>query len=111
MSHPQTNSDALRPRLSVFSALVIAAVFAVFIVIYAFVRQDPVPARSYSGGAEDEKWKDTSAGRGARLAELHEKEMTDATTYGWVDQNAGKVRLPIDRAMELTIAEMNASRK
>lgn len=111
MSHPQTNPDTFRPRLSVFSALVIAAMFAIFIVIYASVRQDPIPARSYTGGTEDEQWKDTAAGRGAKLAELHEKELADATTYGWVDQQAGKVRLPIERAMELTIAEMNASRK
>lgn len=111
MSLPQTKSDAFRPRLSFFSALVIAVAFAIFIVIYALVRQDPVPARSYAGGAEDEQWKNTPAGRSAKLAELHEKEAAAATTYGWVDQAAGKVRLPIDRAMELTIAEMNASRK
>ncbi len=111
MSHPQTNPDTFRPRLSVFSALVIAAVFAIFIVIYVSVRQDPLPARSYSGGVEDEQWKDTAVGRAAKLTELHQKEMTDATTYGWADQQAGKVRLPIERAMELTVAEMNASRK
>ncbi len=29
------------------------------------------------------------------------------TTYGWVDRSAGIVRVPIDRAMELTIKEMS----
>jgi hypothetical protein len=30
------------------------------------------------------------------------KEHAAATSYGWIDQNAGVVRLPIDRAIELT---------
>ncbi len=28
------------------------------------------------------------------------------TTYGWVDKNKGVVRIPIDRAMELTVAKL-----
>ncbi len=111
MSLPQTNPDAPRPRLSILSAIVVTAFFAIFIVIYAFVRQSPVAARSFSGGGEEEQWKNTSAGRAGKLAEVHDKEAAAATTYGWVDQQARRVRLPIDRAMELTIAELNTSRK
>jgi hypothetical protein len=29
-------------------------------------------------------------------------------SYGWVDQSAGLVRLPIDRAVELTIRDLNS---
>lgn len=32
-----------------------------------------------------------------------EEQEHDTTTYGWVDKAAGKVRLPIDRAMELSL--------
>jgi hypothetical protein len=39
------------------------------------------------------------------LADLRAKEHTNATTYGYVDQKAGIVRLPIDRAMALTAQE------
>jgi hypothetical protein len=28
------------------------------------------------------------------------------TTYGWIDKNKGVARIPIDRAMELTVAEL-----
>ena len=39
------------------------------------------------------------------LAEHREKELADATSYGWVDQKAGIVRLPIDRAIALTVSD------
>ena len=37
------------------------------------------------------------------LARLRAKEEAVLRTYGWVDQNAGIARLPIDRALELTL--------
>jgi hypothetical protein len=40
--------------------------------------------------------------RGDLLA-LREKEDRLLTTYGWVDRNSGVVRIPIDRAMALTV--------
>ena len=39
----------------------------------------------------------------ANLADLHKHEQERLTTYGWIDQNAGVVRLPIDRAKDLII--------
>src|SRR5262245_6061425 len=39
----------------------------------------------------------------ANLADLRKHEHDMLTTYGWMDQNAGVVRLPIDRAKELII--------
>ena len=47
----------------------------------------------------------TPADRAALLAEHRAKEHAESTTYGWVDQKAGVVRLPVDRAMELTVQE------
>ncbi len=41
------------------------------------------------------------AARKQRLADLRQKE-ADAAGYAWIDQQAGTVRLPIDRAIELT---------
>ena len=37
----------------------------------------------------------------ATLADLRKHEHELLTTYGWVDQNAGVVRLPIERAKDL----------
>jgi hypothetical protein len=39
----------------------------------------------------------------ANLADLHTHEHEILTTYGWVDQSAGVVRLPIERAKELIL--------
>ena len=37
------------------------------------------------------------------LADLLAKEDALLTSYGWVDKNAGVVRIPIDEAMKLTL--------
>jgi hypothetical protein len=43
--------------------------------------------------------------RKAILEKNRQKEHHDSTTYGWVDQKVGVVRLPIDRAIELTVRD------
>ena len=40
------------------------------------------------------------------LKTLHEEAEKALNTYGWVDKNKGVARIPISRAMELTIAEL-----
>ena len=40
---------------------------------------------------------------GASLAELRAAEDADLKSYGWIDRNAGTVRIPIDRAMQLLL--------
>ena len=40
---------------------------------------------------------------GASLADLHAAEAADLNSYGWIDRTAGKVRIPIDRAMQLIL--------
>jgi len=39
----------------------------------------------------------------ANLTQFREREVHELTTYGWLDKNAGTVRLPIDRAKELIL--------
>jgi hypothetical protein len=41
-----------------------------------------------------------------RLKTLREENQKELTTYAWVDKNKGVARIPIDRAMELTVAEL-----
>jgi hypothetical protein len=41
-----------------------------------------------------------------RLKALQEENQKELTTYTWVDKNKGVARIPIDRAMELTVAEL-----
>jgi hypothetical protein len=41
-----------------------------------------------------------------RLKTLREENEKELTTYAWVDKNKGVARIPIDRAMELEVAEL-----
>jgi len=41
-----------------------------------------------------------------QLKTLREENQKELTTYAWVDKNKGVARIPIDRAMELTVAEL-----
>jgi hypothetical protein len=41
-----------------------------------------------------------------KLKTLHEETQKELTTYAWVDKNKGVARIPIDRAMELTAADL-----
>jgi hypothetical protein len=41
-----------------------------------------------------------------RLKALHEENQKQLTTYAWVDKNKGVARIPITRAMELTVTEL-----
>ena len=47
--------------------------------------------------------------RTQRLTEVRERQREITTTYGWVDREAGNVRIPVERAMELTLRELNAA--
>ena len=40
---------------------------------------------------------------GASLAKLRAAEDVDLNSYGWVDRNAGTVRIPIDRALQMIL--------
>jgi hypothetical protein len=44
--------------------------------------------------------------REQKLKALHEDDAKALTTYGWIDKNKGVVRIPVARAMGLTIAEL-----
>jgi hypothetical protein len=59
----------------------------------------------------EEQWKYTPAGRQAHLDEMRAREKAAATTYAWIDKDKGVVQLPIDRAVVLTLQELNARRK
>jgi hypothetical protein len=45
------------------------------------------------------------------LRDLRAKEDAILESYGWVDRNAGVVRIPIDEAMKLTVQRGLPSRR
>lgn len=94
-------SDATAPSSnSSFTVNLLAAVggFAIFLLILV-VAYLPNQAEPAGDGVK------TPEQRKAALAELRGKEKTTATTYGWVDKDAGVVRIPISQAKELIIQE------
>lgn len=45
--------------------------------------------------------------RAEKLQAMREQTSKALTTYGWVDKGKGVVRIPIDNAMKLTMAELS----
>ncbi len=101
---------AFPQRTPVFTAVVVilVAVLCGWLINRYY---SPAPAFDNRGTAnpadfdEATRWKMTAEGRAKALADLQQKAKTDATTYGWVDQPKGVVRLPIERAIQLTVQE------
>src|SRR5437016_11526224 len=44
--------------------------------------------------------------RAKKLKDAREEDSKALTSYSWIDKSKGTVRLPIDRAMELTVADL-----
>lgn len=90
LHEPETN-----PRL--LSAIGWIGAFCIFIVIVAivyFYSRPPAPDLSRI----DERYR--------IKAEVTGQQDEMATTYGWVNQAEGVVRIPVDRAIELTVQEL-----
>ena len=86
-------------RTPVFTAVLVIGCFAAFgwlarkiYTPHAYVVQQVEGAR-------------TPDDRRQLLTDHQGKELADAASYAWIDQKAGVVRLPIDRAIELTVRD------
>src|SRR5262245_61045467 len=44
--------------------------------------------------------------RAKKLKDLRDEDAKALTTYAWIDKSKGTVRVPIERAMELTVVEL-----
>jgi hypothetical protein len=45
-----------------------------------------------------------------KLKALNETTTKQLSTYGWIDKNKGTVRIPVQRAMELAVAELSVKK-
>lgn len=90
------------------TAVAVIGVFAIFLLILVIAYRPPVALDQISSAPEEEAWKLSAEGRAARLIEMRGQAKTEATSYKWLDQEAGLVQLPIEQAVKLTIAELNA---
>jgi hypothetical protein len=85
--------------LGVLLALGIIGAIGLTAVILYFVNR-PVPLTV--GPAEERK---------AKLAEVNAKQNDIISSYAWVDQPNGVVRIPVERAMRLTIEKLEKAKK
>lgn len=90
------------PLVTIVAIFALFALFA-FVVYYLYV---PRKTGVFTGSGFY-----TEEQRNQKFIEHHAKETEAATTYGWVDQNAGVVRLPLQRAEELTLQQYAKSAK
>jgi hypothetical protein len=95
----QASAAKPAPVLSVIGILGCFALFALLVYI-AYLPRHQGP---YVGDGIR-----TPAERLAKLEELRSAEQKQSQSYAWIDQSAGLVQLPIDRAMELTVQRYNA---
>ncbi len=92
------------------------AALACFVVFLVVLDLAYLPARRAAATIDlskippEEQWKYTPAGRLAHLDEMRAREQAAQTAYAWIDRSKGVVQLPIDRAMQLTLQELNAGR-
>ena len=96
-------SDAA-PKSGFFvTAAAVVGGFLIFVLILvvAYLPNKPAPLTEGTKTPEE---------RATILRELRAKESAAANSYGWVDQTKGVVRVPIERAMQLTVEDLNAKK-
>lgn len=86
-------------RTPVFTAVLVILAFAAFGFL---ARKIYVPHAETVDKVEGVR---SPSDRKTLLVEHRTAETAALTTYGWVDQKAGVARLPIDRAIELTVRD------
>jgi hypothetical protein len=86
-------------RTPVFSTVLVLLCFALF----GWLALRYYAPRSYA--VDKVEGVRTPDDRAKLLAEHRTKEQAESAQYGWVDAKAGVVRLPLDRAIELTVQE------
>jgi hypothetical protein len=98
MAETQSAQSIAYSRAPLSTWLGIVCLFVLFgIIVLAVI--GPSPRTSDYEEARAKK-------RMEKLKALQEENQKDLTTYAWVDKNKGVARIPIDRAMEVTVADL-----
>jgi hypothetical protein len=103
-SYPDNPARPVGPFVIAF----LMVLFAAFLLLVRYY-YSPTATAPQNAAAEkmpkELEWRATATSRRAALNESQAEQAKLATSYGWVDQKAGVVRLPIERAMELMVKE------
>lgn len=100
------------------SWVTVVVVFAGFSLFYALVSEFYHPRAAsmpYNLPAEqlptDQAWQYSPEARKEYRLGLQKEQAAQAGQYAWIDQSKGVVQLPLSRAMELTVRDINARAK
>ncbi|MDP3071564.1 MAG: hypothetical protein Q8N18_14840 [Opitutaceae bacterium] len=107
-----TPATPARP-VSLFSLVFVLALFALFLLVlrWAYHPANVSPQNDVAENLPKElAWRASVASRRKALEEHKAKQAAQAASYAWIDQGAGVVQLPIDRAMELTAQKYGAKK-
>jgi hypothetical protein len=97
MADAESLRDIARTRAPFSAWLGMVLLFALFgVIVLAIIGPSP------RGDTYEQK---RAQGREEKLKAVQE-EAKSLTSYGWIDKNKGVARIPIDPAMELTVAEL-----
>jgi F0F1-type ATP synthase membrane subunit b/b' len=100
--------------VSLFTIVFLFAVFGAFLLVIRYF-YTPAGTSAFNAApdniSKDFEWRANSANRRQTLKELRDAEAAQTASYAWIDQKAGTVRLPIDRAMEVTARDLAAKQQ
>src|SRR3954453_7233209 len=98
MAETQSAHSIAYSRAPFSTWLGIVCLFALFgLIVLAII--GPSPRTSDYEQARAKK-------RMEKLKALHEENQKELTTFAWVDKNKGVARIPIKRAMQLTVSDL-----
>ncbi|HEY1754945.1 MAG TPA: hypothetical protein VGG72_06085 [Bryobacteraceae bacterium] len=105
--HETTDAD-VRPIVLVGAALAIVAaiVLVISVGLFRFLVERPVPTPANPMAAESAQFPPPpriEVNPSTELEQLRQQEDQTLSTYGWIDRKAGRVRIPIDRAIDLQL--------
>src|SRR5690348_9535095 len=110
MSNPA--QTPARP-VSLFTIICLFVLFAAALLVAHYLYH-PTSLAPYNAAPEnltkDLQWRATAASRRETLSEVKAEQTKRLNGYSWVDQKAGVVHLPIERAMELTAEKYGANK-
>jgi hypothetical protein len=106
----KTDPDVPAPRpvslVAVLAIFILLSLFGVLAEKVYLPGRSPAPQNETPDNlSKDMAWRATPESRRAYLDDLRKRQAIQAAAYGWVDQKAGVVQLPIERAMELVVQE------
>ncbi len=107
-----STAQPARP-VSLFTIVFVLTLFAAFLLVVRYFYTAPqqgTESLAVENISKELEWRASSETRRKTLATQREKEAQQRSSYGWADKTAGKVQLPIERAMELTAQQYGAKK-